>query len=533
MYTVLLVDDEAIELETLEHYVPWEQAGIQVVGTARNGKEALAKLTELKPDIIVTDVRMPIMDGLEFGRRAKQIDKSVKIIYLSGHNEFQYIKSALNIEAAGYLLKPIDMEELLVLLEKVKKKCEEEQLASEGGGWRLEKLLLRIVREPSPDKRLEWIRQWEKGASGFLSHQAFGAAYMTLEPPALLSRSVDRIASGDPPGATSSILTEEAAEAARNLLKRRLDAAIVLETGPSTLFILFQGKPQHWETAYWELLREELLAVTAEGEAFATIGLSGPYKGFHLLKEAFEESQRCNEEKLYRQAGSVIRSCSEETAKQSDIPVDAASASLIAAVQAGDAERVAHVLDDWFSSMRQERIERNFAVRAVIQLLTILEQHFTSLMVGPLREQLLADHWKELSSLPSITHYHAYALRFCSELLKAAAERDIDRHQSVAEQIIKLITERYHLPLTVEDIAKEVFLSPNYVRTIFKEKTGETILDYLTRIRMNHASELLKDRSLKVREIAHRVSYENVSYFCSVFQKHKGSTPNEYRKLQL
>ncbi|WP_042166990.1 response regulator [Paenibacillus gorillae] len=162
MYTVLLVDDEAIELEMMEQYVPWEQAGIRVVGTARNGKEALGKLTELKPDIVVTDVRMPIMDGLEFGRRAKQIDKSVKIIYLSGHNEFQYIKSALNIEAAGYLLKPIDMEELLVLLEKVKKKCEEEQLASAGGGWQLEKLLLRIVREPAEERRLEWIRQWAK-----------------------------------------------------------------------------------------------------------------------------------------------------------------------------------------------------------------------------------------------------------------------------------------------------------------------------------------------------------------------------------
>ncbi|WP_336774604.1 response regulator [Paenibacillus sp. MMO-58] len=530
MYTVLLVDDEAIELETMEHYVPWEQAGIQVVGTARNGKEALAKLTELKPDIIVTDVRMPIMDGLEFGRRAKQIDKSVKIIYLSGHNEFQYIKSALNIEAAGYLLKPIDMEELLLLLAKVKKKFEEEQLASEGGGWQLERLLLRIVREPSPERRMEWIRQWENGASGFLSHQAFGAAYMTVESPAFSAGGLD---GEQAQPASSSILTADAAEAARALLRRRLDAAIVLETGPSTLFVLFQGKPQQWETAYWELLREELLAATSEGEAFATIGLSGPYKGFHLLKEAFEESQRLNEEKLYRQAGSVIRGGTGENVKQTDISVDATSASLIAAVQAGDAERAGQLLDDWFSGMRQERIERNYAVRAVIQLLSVLEQHFASLMVGPLRDQMLADHWKELSSLPTIAHYHAYALRFCKELLKAAAERDLDRHQSVAEQIMKLIAERYHLPLTVEDIAKEVYLSPNYVRTIFKEKTGETILDYLTRIRMNHAAELLKDRSLKVRDIAHRVSYENVSYFCSVFQKHKGSTPNEYRKLQL
>jgi two-component system response regulator YesN len=103
----------------------------------------------------------------------------------------------------------------------------------------------------------------------------------------------------------------------------------------------------------------------------------------------------------------------------------------------------------------------------------------------------------------------------------------------VTDRIGRIIAERYHLPLTVEEIAKEVYLSPNYIRTIFKEKTGETILDHLTKIRINRAADLLKDKSLKVREVAHAVGYENVSYFCSIFQKHRGSTPNEFRKIFL
>ncbi|MDQ0059952.1 response regulator [Paenibacillus harenae] len=542
MYSVLLVDDEAIELETMVHYVPWEQVGIRVAGTARNGKEALGKLAELKPDIIVTDVRMPIMDGLEFGRRAKQIDKSVKLIYLSGHNEFQYIKSALNIEAAGYVLKPIDMEELLALLEKVKKKCDEEQLAGQGGGWLLERLLLRIVREPLEERRMEWIRQWESQASGFTAHLPYGAVYMTFELPAFpggMRSAVTAIRdAADNEGTASEAaalgeLAYDAAECARAVLKQRLDAAIVLETGASTLFVLFQGKSQQWEHSYWELLREELSQAVG-GNVDLSIGLSNPYKGFPLLKEAYEESKRCNDEKLYRQAGAVISPGTVSGVKQSEeLNAEHAVAALIGAISASEADRVSQVLDDWFTGMRQDRIERNYAVRAIIQLLTSLEQHFAMLMAGTVRDHLLADHWKELSTLPTIAHFHAYTLRFCGELLKAASERDLDRNQSVADQITKLIADRYHLPITVEDIAKEVYLSPNYVRSIFKDKTGETILDYLTRIRMGHASELLKDRSLKVREIAHKVGYENVSYFCSVFQKHKGSTPNEYRKMHL
>jgi len=153
------------------------------------------------------------------------------------------------------------------------------------------------------------------------------------------------------------------------------------------------------------------------------------------------------------------------------------------------------------------------------------------LLAGSLKELLLVDHWKEISSMSSVSHIEAYVMFFCDEMRKAASERDVDRNQAVADQIVKLIGERYHLPLTVEDIAKEVFLSPNYIRTIFKEKMGETILDYITKARMNRAADLLKDKSLKVREVANSVGYENVSYFCSIFQKHRGSTPNEYRKM--
>lgn len=527
MYSVLLVDDESLELETMEHYVPWEQVGIRVAGTARNGKEALGKLKELKPDIIVTDVRMPIMDGLEFGRRAKQIDKSVKIIYLSGHNEFQYIKSALQIEAAGYVLKPIDMEELLTLLEKVKRKCEEEQLANAGGGWVLEKLLLRIVRETNAETRMEWIRQWESRAGGFTAGQPFGAAYWTFEQPAFGSGSdvADAVSVGD--------VAAVAAEELRSLLKRGPNVSIVLEIGPNALFVLFQRGGQQDDPSYWELMRAELLGSLGLG-LDATVGLSGPHHSFRLLKEAYEEARRCNDEKLYRQSGAtIVPSMIGPVAAAADLGADAAAAALIAAIQAGEAEEAQRCLADWFAWLRQRRFERGSVIRGVIQLLTLLEQHFASLLAEPSRIHLLADHWRQLSQLPTIAHFHEYAQRFSEELLKAVGEREQDRNGAIAMQIARLLEERYHLPITVEDIAKDVYLSPNYVRTIFKEKTGETILDYLTRIRMNHASELLKDRALKVREIAHRVGYENVSYFCSVFHKHKGSTPNEYRKMHL
>ncbi|WP_339204554.1 response regulator [Paenibacillus sp. FSL K6-3182] len=524
MYSILIVDDEAIELETMEHYVPWDKIGITVVGTARNGKEALSKLAELKPDIILTDVRMPIMDGLEFGRRAKQIDKNVKIIFLSGHNEFQYIKAALNIEATGYLLKPIDMEELIALIEKVKKKCEEEQLSDQGGEWLREKWMTRIIREPNEEKRKDWIRKWELSSSDFSASREFTAFYATIDAPA------DYPISAQP----ASEASPDRVELLRTIARQYLDSFIVVESEPHALFVLFQWRNEQRAAiatmGFWEKFREEL---SLSFGAQITIGLSAPHTGFHLIWDAYLQARACNEEKFFKLGGAVITPDDLLPTKQTDDDGEQLAARLASALQSGDAKQVTMQLEALFSTIRVERIHRNFTIRAIIRLMAALEQHFSMLLAGSLKDLLLVDHWKEISSMSSSSQIQAYVMHFCEEIRKALSERDVDRNQAVADQIVKLISERYHLPLTVEEIAKEVYLSPNYIRSIFKEKMGETILDYITKVRMNRAADLLKDKSLKVREVAHSVGYENVSYFCSIFHRHKGSTPNEFRKMYL
>lgn len=523
MYSILIVDDEVIELETIEHYVPWDKLGITVAGTARNGKEALAKLAELKPDIILTDVRMPIMDGLEFGRRAKQMDKNVKIIYLSGHNEFQYIKAALNIEATGYLLKPIDMEELLALLEKVKKKCEEDQLADQGGEWVREKLMMRLISESNPLLRQEWSQKWERSASDFVPGKEYESAYITFDPSPEYS--------GPAPLPTDAYPADRT-EFVRAIARRTWASFTLVEAAPLALFILLQWKNERpssvASSAFWEDFHAQLASSFG---CQVTIGLSVPQSEVDKIWETYMQARTSNEEKFYRLTGGVMRPDQLLPTVQSDKDVEQTSAKLAAAIQAGDFEQVQRELELLFGSIREERVERNFVIRAVIRLLTTLEQHFSMLLAGALKELLLADHWKAISAMSSIAHMQAYVLHFCDEMRKAASDREVDRNQAIAEQIVRLIAERHHLPLTVEEIAKEVYLSPNYIRSIFKEKMGETILDYLTKVRINHAAELLKDKALKVREVAHSVGYENVSYFCSVFQKHRGSTPNEFRKM--
>jgi two-component system response regulator YesN len=526
MYSVLIVDDEAIELETVEKYVPWDKMGFTVAGTARNGKEALSKLAELKPDIILTDVRMPIMDGLEFGRRAKQFDKNVKVIYLSGHNEFQYIKAALNIEAAGYLLKPIDMEELIALMEKVKKKCDEEQQAGHGEDWLKEKMLVRIVHEADRVKRGDWIRRWELSVTESAVTRDFSVACVTFDTPVAYPAEAAR------PSVNLDFL--DRTELLRSIVRKKLDRFVLAEAEPNVLYLWFQWQDSSGTTAaesvFWERFREQL---ATSFESQITIGLSEPYTSFDRIWDACRQARACNDEKFYKQGGAVIVPTDLKPTKQTDEDLEQMSSRLVSAIQSGDAEQVRQQIEALFATIREDRIDRNYAVRAVIRLLSALEQHFSVLLADLLVNGLLVVDWKEISAMSTCSHIQAYVMHFCEELMKVASERDVDRNQAVTDRIVRLIAERYRQPLTVEDIAKEVYLSPNYTRTIFKEKTGETILDYLTKVRINRAADLLKDKSRKVREVAHAVGYENVSYFCSIFHKHRGQTPNEYRKMFL
>ncbi|MEH7492628.1 response regulator, partial [Neobacillus niacini] len=124
MYKIMLVDDEKLELEMIRDYVDWKQYEIEVVGTAKNGMEALTVAEECFPDIIITDVKMPIMDGLQFSKELRKRNTQVEIIFLSGYDEFSYIKTALQLEVTDYLLKPLDFDELPSVISRAKERLE-------------------------------------------------------------------------------------------------------------------------------------------------------------------------------------------------------------------------------------------------------------------------------------------------------------------------------------------------------------------------------------------------------------------------
>lgn len=522
MYTILLVDDEKLELETLEQYVPWNEMGLFVTGTASNGKEALQKLSELKPDIVLTDVRMPIMDGLEFARRAKQIDKHVKIVFLSGHNEFQYIKAALHVEAVGYLLKPHDPEELSSLMERVKKKCYEDRLNNQGEEWVIEKLALELLRETNEDRRADWVRKLATKAPALPIYGNYAAAYVTA----------DSLQSGGK--INSSTYKADCLGQIHNILTEHFDGIITVEIVEHAYVALMNVKPNQTgrltDRLFWEQVRTR---VNTGMDSLVSVGLSSQERGLECLQSVYLSAKKSNEYKFYGKMGTVFMPEDRYETFPAVVDIEPNAADILNGIKQGIHEPAKAAISSFFSKLKNERVHKNQVLHGVIRMLTVIEQEFSGLLAGSNGDLLVTNHWKLISSMASLDLIEKYLSEYCEGIVSLLQERDKDRNLILVDQIITIIEERYHLPLTVDDIAKEVYLSPNYIRTIFKEKTGETILDHLIKTRIRRASELLQDKSLKIYEISHAVGYENVSYFCSVFHKHKGSTPNEYRKTYL
>ncbi|MBM7565780.1 response regulator transcription factor [Paenibacillus sacheonensis] len=555
MYKILLVDDEKLELNAIAHYIRWEDMGIVVAGTAKNGRDALKVMEACKPDIILTDVRMPIMNGLEFASKAKQLDKNVKIVFLSGHDEFQYIKAALTIEAMGYLLKPVDAAELAQLMQRVILKCQEDKQLSESSEATKEKLVRSLAAEQDEEMRREWVRR-----IGMLPHPLptigryrVGVCSLDALDPAVWEASAGTAGSAGLNGTVGGSLPGGGTGAAAHAAPagRHREAILSLTAGklagmqaPAYVWPLDEQRFCTLSYLYddaedegLEALMEEIVEET--GNRFGvvlSVGISRLGRYLEELPDRFGEAREANGDKFYSGAGRVIRYAAHAPAAPGSAlhAMDVAEQLNHAVSHLRSAEAEA-VLGAYFRHFAMNRTSRDAIIAGTMQVISEIERRYAPLLENRASggASPLAIDWKTITEPESVGQLHAYLLSWTGGIMAVIREKDQDRNLNVVHQITALIHERYGEALTVDDLAERVYLTPNYIRTLFKQKTGETILEYLTKVRIGQASELLKDRSLKIHEVARAAGYENVSYFCSLFQKHKGVTPNEYRKKYL
>ncbi|TFE19885.1 response regulator [Cohnella luojiensis] len=518
MFSIFLVEDESIELDLLKDYIDWAGMGIRVVGSAKNGRKAWNEIQSLLPDIVLSDVRMPIMDGLQLASLIQERYEWMKIVFLSGHDEFAYVKSALTAGAVGYLLKPVDPVELSDVMSKVKEEVEKGKLLRRSKQMLVDKNIGDLLSEAGSESAEESWLDLTRLDPNYLS-QVYICALVQVDDPYAL------------PDATAKFLKEQddPLQVFYSLMEAFSLTGTFIRLSADRWFLAVPCAEGADIQSFWQTLSE---SIRTTWDWTATIGVCETAGLLSQARNMLMEAEKAVDERFYRGSGNVIYSgeVQEESKEHDHLAVQALSEKLQWSSLPDSKEEVGRIYD----GMVRLRVPRKTVYGVTSNLIQGIFSELSKYEDWADKGFGGSNEWsKALARIESVAGIKSFVQDLLYRAGEYLEEKHQDRHAVLVQQVADIIDKEYPDALTIEYLAGRVYLSPNYLRVLFKEKKGCTVHEYLTKVRLQKALELLRDRKLKIHDVARNVGFDNTSYFCSFFYKNQGVTPNEYRKKFL
>lgn len=524
MYKVFLVDDEIVVREGIRSNFPWDETEFVLAGEAPDGEIALSMLQDVKPDILITDIRMPFMDGLELCRQVSRTMPWIYIIILSGYDDFAYAKEAISLGVSQYLLKPFSGKELRNALECISQRIEEdkrrraidrEKMAA-SSRFQREKLLTELYRGGNCERIIREARSMQ------INLLANHYLVMLLSPVA------------EPED-------EEALLAAQGVLERLAEtsggAAHHLRSffgGSSEFILLVMGDtPADLEERAYGLAQsarfdaersagiELLVAIGEEKDSLKDI--------FASLGNARGIMERLRAGKAENGALRIMGAQDVPQEPELSLP-DMDSAPLIDQLRYAVAADVDAVLDKYVAglgdSAAQSVMMANYFFVEIMRTASRIVRDS-----GGKPREVIPDAFRAQNSLLSVDE----ALPMCRDMLRRAVQfresQGSARYGGVIRKARAFIAEKYaDSNLTLHDVASHVALSNNHFCTVFSQEMGVTFTEYLTAVRIARAKELLTSTPMRTSDVAYQVGYNDPHYFSYLFKKNTGLSPRDYRK---
>lgn len=506
---IFFVDDEALTLQYLEKILDWDSLNIQIIGTASNGQEALKAIEQDLPDVLITDIRMPVMDGISLIDEVRKFSENIKIIVLSAYSDFEYARKVFSSGISGYLVKPIDEDKLLELIKKTIIEIENAELEIEKSTYSqalaIETLFGDQIRKPNTE-------------------DVFNDKCRKLKISPKLSNFQLLSISFSDPSITNEMLMSYllGAECSHNF------SGIYLTKVKASNWILVMED----EIGSIEVLKiQKYFQENLDETAFLTV--SGKHNSSLSLAVAFEEIQYLNSLHYYATDSTFIfyRKRMNEI-HQVEVKLNDAVELYFSHLKNNDVHALYKYIDDLDDTLIDQfnsGIEgyQNFWTLFVLLVRTGLNKYGNNLQIPQNIKQFNSSLFQSYHNSSGIIDF---IKQLTIEILQTPASVSGDSSFSPIKNIKKYIHEHFAEKLTLEDIADHFNMSKNYLCRVFKDTAGCTLWDYLTMIRVEHAKQLLEETSLGTAEIALSVGYDNQGYLSSVFKKKTGLSPKQYRK---
>lgn len=534
-YKILLVDDEEEVRTSIMKKIPWETLGFRLVGDAENGEDALEKAAWLEPDLLLTDIRMPYMDGLELAERVKEERDSIEVVFFSGFDDFQYAQRAIKLNAMEYILKPIDEEELTQVLQRLRERMDKKLEQARDISMLREnyRRTLPILREYFLNELVRDELSEQEILDGFSAYQLPVAHAQSW---AIVSIDI-QVQEGDeellPLHQEKELFPVSVWKLAEERLGEEYQYTVFLSGSAPRVQILFGFTGN----APMERLIHRLKQIGYDCRRIlgleVTIGIGRTYGHVLQIARSYRESREAIGYRAILGSLVPIYIKDVEAVEADSLTFDERKEHrLLETVKFGIREEIQQEVDKLMNEMESARVHSS---QCQVYMMSI----FQSLIKLMQQYQLnTADIWggeknyyHVLERLMTAQNTRNFLLNTCFAINENISRGRAESIMGIVEQAKRYLELHYMEPdLSAEAVCRQLHISSAYFSTVFKKETGENYISWLTNLRLEKAVELLIETEDKTYMIAARVGYPEPNYFSHVFKKKYGISPNKYRQ---
>ncbi len=528
MRTVLIVDDNCIELNAMSKLEMWEELGFTQIFCAQNGKIGYETAISKKPDIILTDVSMPIMDGIEMARKIVKANVASKFIFVSSFDESQYIREAIELEAFGYILKPINIDKLKGIVKNVMKK---EKLINESNNKiiNLEKQIkefMPIITQQVTKDLLYGSLNYEKDKLNILDMEIKRFVSVGLIQARSDYETHDSQLYLNVGSIMNMILSQKKTEEGRIFP--------FIHSHENIAFMFFSDQSKNTEEAENILIDWfEGLKKTIKDKIGVDISvfIGGTTQEIGDVPKYFQRALLVQNNFICSKQGGVFLTDTvldyDEMIQYDINGLKREITEMIENEKDGD-EDIVRFIDLYCPEKMivNEGFVRNMLFNIVTALNIVLFEKDDSFEHIFGNEYMIWNKILDAKSIQNVRMFIKNLLMFTKQYFNNKKQ---DRYEVLVEKIKDIANNQYAEIENINGISSQVFLSTVHANSLFLKFTGETIFDYLTRVRIEKAKTLLKDRKYKIYEIVEMVGYTSKQYFANLFRNYTGMTPSEYR----
>lgn len=529
MYKLMIVDDEFLSRYVLRALISKKFNNIEIVGEAENGRQAIELNHKLQPDLIIMDIKMPGINGIDASMEILREYLNTCILILTAYNDFEYVKQALDIGVKGYILKPVNEQEVVEKINKVLGQVDEKL-----NNCDLMELIDAKLRAIKPYLENELVAAFINGNRdigkvenyiAFLQEEIKAGYFMLISPGRINSREINECI-------RSRIIKEKTAAIVTRNLPLYKKCFIGKPQGNSiVVFIPVSERFVHKEIVNEAVViaQDIVRKLKVAGDVNASIGIGNAYTDIKNFSKSYNEAvfalRKASEQNSVIHFSSL---CIEmDSGTYHEYPFDLES-KLIDEIKAGNIDNAKTFADEIITELTENIGNMDILKGYAEELIFILKRTVFKMGIH-LDNSLCMGMLLELVELASADEIEVWCKKNVDYIIELV-EKCPGRNSEMISKVFEYINRNFNKDLTLESVANEVGLSSQYLSKIFKEKCGTNFIDYITAKRLEFAESLLKKGALNIKQVSKMSGYEDSNYFCRIFKKNTGLSPRQFRE---